>query len=117
MEKGSPGLRISRLMFGTLFTALGIWMSAKMVLQLQDANAPWPDWLALLFPAVPLAFGILAFVAAARNYPDLRRPIFRRRRGPAHIFGGTLGTAFFFSVLITHLFRQSSLGGVVRELM
>jgi len=107
MEKGSPGLQISRLMLGALFTALGIWMSAKIVLQLQDANAPWPDWLALLFSAVPLVFGILAFVAAARNYPDLRRPIFRRRRGPARIFGGTFGAALFFSLLVTHLFRQS----------
>jgi len=117
MEKGSSGVRLSRLVFGALFTTLGIWMSAKIVLQLQGANAPWRDWLTLLFPALLLAVGILAFVAAARNYPDLRRPIFRRRRGPARIFGGTFGAVFFFSILITHLFRRSSLGGVIYELM
>jgi hypothetical protein len=117
MEKGSPGLQIFRLVFGVLFTVFGIWMSAKIVLQLQGVNAPWPDWLALLFPAVPLAVGILSLVVAVHNPPAGRRPFLRHRRGPARIFGGIFGAVTFFAVLITHLFRQNSLSGVMRELV
>jgi hypothetical protein len=116
MEQGSPGLRIFRLVLGLLFMALGIWMSAKIVLQLQDARAPWPDWLALLFPVLPLAFGILALVVAIRNLPAVRRHVLHHRTGPARIFGGIFGATYFFSILITHLFRQNSLAGVEREL-
>jgi hypothetical protein len=117
MEKGSPGLRISRLMFGTLFTALGIWISARIVLQLQGANAPWPDWLSLLFPSVPLAVGILAFVAAIRNYPDPRQPFLRHRKGPARIFGSVTGGVFLTGIILQHLFQQKTLGGVLKELV
>jgi hypothetical protein len=117
MQTPSFRAKLFRLAFGSAFTALGLWASARMVLQLQAVSAPWPDWLALLFPAVPLAMGIFALLAAWRNYPDVRRPFLRHRSGPARIFGGIFGATYLFSILITHLFRQNSLGGVMRELI
>jgi len=109
-------VKLFRLVFGSAFTVFGIWACARVVLQLQAVSAPWPDWLALLFPALPLAIGLSALVAGLRNYPDVRRPFLRHRSGPARIFGGTFGATYLFAIVITHLFRQNSLGGVMREL-
>ena len=117
METASFGLKIFRLMFGGLFTALGLWLSARVILQLEDARAPWPDWRALLFSALPLALGVLALVAAIRNRPATRQPFLRQRTGPARVFGSfTLGF-FLINTGLQHVFRQTTMGGVLRELV
>ena len=117
MQTPSFSLKRLRLVFGSAFTAFGLWASARVVLQLQSVNAPWPDWLALLFPAVPLALGLLALVAAVRNYPDLRRrPFLRHRTGAARVFGGLWWGFSLISVTFIHLFQQKTLSGVLSEL-
>ncbi|HSS13717.1 MAG TPA: hypothetical protein VLL04_07485 [Rhizomicrobium sp.] len=117
MEKASPGLRIQRLLFGGFFTALGIWLSARVMLQLEEAHAAWPDWLSLLFPALPLALGILALAAAVHNRPVAPRPFLRHRSGTARVFGSATAGVFLLSAVLQHLFRQKTLGGVVEELV
>jgi hypothetical protein len=116
MKTPSFGLKSFRLVFGSLFCLFGLWASARAVLQLQAANAPWPDWLMLLFPAVPLALGLFSLVAAMRNYPDLRQPFLRHRAGAARIFGGLWWGFSLISVTLIHLFQQTTLSGVLMEL-
>jgi hypothetical protein len=117
METGSLRLRIFRLVFGALFTALGIWMFAKVVLELQSVNALCLDWLFLLFPSVVLALGPYSLVAAARNYPDLRRPFLRERSGPARVFGSVTFGFYMVSGLLQRLFQQKTTGGELCELL
>jgi hypothetical protein len=116
MEMGSLRLRIFRLVFGTVFTVLGIWMSAKVVLQLQSVNAAWPDWLFLLLPSPVLALGLFSLVAAARNYPDLRRSFLRERSGAARVFGSVTFGFYMISGLLQRLFQQKTLAGILYEL-
>lgn len=117
METASLGSKIFRLLFGGLFTALGLWLSARVILQLEDAHATWLDWLILLFPALPLALGVLVLVAAIRNRPVQRRPFLRQRTGPARVFGSfTLGF-FLISSVLQHIFQQNTMGGVLKELV
>ncbi len=110
------GLKLYRLVFGSAFTVFGLWASARVALQLQAANASWPEWLFLLFPAVPLALGLFSLVAAVRNYPDLRRPFIRHRSHAARVFGGLWWGFAIISVSLTHLFQQKTLNGVLSEL-
>jgi hypothetical protein len=116
MQTQSPGLKRFRLLFGASFTAFGLLASARTALQLQAAGASWPDWLILLFPAVPLALGLFSLVAAARNYPDLRQPFVRHRAGAARVFGGLWWGFSIISVTFIHLFQQKSLNGVLTEM-
>ncbi|HET7085030.1 MAG TPA: hypothetical protein VFI23_09690 [Rhizomicrobium sp.] len=116
METPSSGLKLFRLVFGGGFTIFGLWASARVVLELQAANASWPDWLILLFPAVPLALGLFSLVAAVRNAPDLRRPFVRHRTEAARVFGGLWWGFSIISVTIIHLFQQKTLSGVLAEL-
>ena len=116
MQTQSSGLKRFRLLFGAAFTAFGLWASARVALQLQAAGASWPDWLMLLFPAVPLALGLFSLVAAARNYPDLRQPFIRHRAGAARVFGGLWWGFSIIGVTLIHLFQQKTLNGVLMEL-
>jgi hypothetical protein len=115
-QAATNGLRISRLVFGVVFTALGIWASARVILQLDEIHAAWPEWLALMFPALPLALGISVLVAAVKNTPIERRPFLRQRTGAARVFGSVTAGFFLISILLHHLSRQKTLGGVLWEL-
>ena len=116
METPVFSLKLFRLIFGGAFTLFGLWASARVALQLQAVNASWPEWLFLLLPAVPLALGLFSLVAAARNYPDLRQPLIRHRKGAARVFGGLWWGFGIISVTFIHLFRQKTLSGVLMEL-
>lgn len=117
METPSCKTRIFRLVFGGLFTALGVWMTARVILQLEDVHAPWPDWLILVFPALPLSLGILTLLAAYRNFSYVRRPFLRQRTGAARVFGSVTAGFFLISTILRHLSRQTTLGGVMSELV
>lgn len=111
------GLKLYRHVFGSAFTVFGLWASARVALQLQAAGASWPEWLFLLFPAVPLALGLFSLVAAVRNYPDLRQPFIRHRAGAARVFGGLWWGFSIISVTLIHIFQQKTLSGVLSELV
>jgi hypothetical protein len=108
-------LRIFRLIFGGLFTGLGIWASARLVLELEAIRALWPDWLILIFPALILAAGLLVLLAAFRNSPQ--RPFLRQRTGAARIFGSVAAGFVVISFTLQRLAQQTTLRGVIIELV
>jgi hypothetical protein len=110
-------LRIYRLVFGGLFTALGVWAAACIVLGLEAIRAAWPDWLILMFPALIVAMGLFALLAVFRNSCREQLPFFRYRSGAARMFGSVTVGLYVVFLTLHRVAQQKTLHGVVLELI
>jgi len=102
----SIGLVIYRWIVAAMLIGLGIYGCARVALELEQAGAPWRDWLALMMTAVPLAFGVAIAMFAGHGRP----PPFVRK-GAARIFGSAWLGAMLVSGVLIRMLKQNSLTG------